>query len=97
MKEYNPVSLDLGSIKTLVIENLNVISTSIKTVVTQVRSNDKKTTQAIEDASIQAWTTTNRPTSTNNLNVIGINTTTGNLNYTTDGGATWKNYDGTAA
>jgi len=99
MREYNPVSVDMPQdrLRDFIINNLNAISASIKSILTQVRVNKKGVDNAIQASTIQAWTTANRPTQTTNLNVIGINTTTGNLNYTTDNGATWKNYDGTAA
>ena len=88
------------SIIRFLIDNLNNVSASINSILTQVRSNSNFSSdnaKSITNASIGAWTTANRPTSTVNTNVIGINTTTGNLNYTTDNGATWSNYDGTAA
>jgi len=102
VREYNPVSVDMPQdrLKEFIVNNLNAISASIKSILTQARinrTNIATNTESIANASLEAWTTANRPVQTNNLNVIGINTTTGNLNYTTDGGATWKNYDGTAA
>jgi hypothetical protein len=95
MREYIPVGLHVGSdnVKEFVINNLNAISASIKSILTQVRSNK----DSIGDAEIRAWTTAQRPKSTKNTVVIGVNLTTGNLNYTTDSGKNWKNYDGTAA
>jgi len=102
MREYNPVSVEMPQdrLKEFIVNNLNAVSAAIKSILTQARlnrTNIATNTESIANASLQAWTTANRPTQTNNLNVIGINTTTGFLNYTTDGGATWKNYDGTAA
>ena len=102
MKIFNIVNIDYGSdrLKEFCINNFNAISASIKSIVSQVRVNKGNITKTNVDLSnikVQAWTTATRPTKTPNIVTIGINTTTGNINYTTDSGATWKNYDGTAA
>lgn len=95
MKEYTPAGMSTPSerIREFIINNFNGISSSIKSILTQVRINKND----IENITIQAWPTTNRPKSTPESISVGINTTTGSINYTTDSGKNWKNYDGTAA
>jgi hypothetical protein len=102
MREYKPTVQNASSdnMFRIVVENFNAISSSIKSILTQARINKDSISAngvRIDNVTLQAWTTANRPTNTPNLVTMGINTTTGNINYTTDGGANWKNYDGTAA
>lgn len=102
MRIFNIVNIDYGSerLREFCINNFNAVSSSIKSIVSQVRVNKdniSKTNVDLNSIRVEAWTTANRPTNTVNAVTIGINTTTGNINYTTDSGTTWKNYDGTAA
>ena len=102
MKTYGVSGLNFAKeqITEFFINNLNSISASIKSIITQVRRNSDnidKINVNLVNVTIQAWSTTDRPTNTGNDVTIGVNTTTGKINYTTDGGSTWFNYDGTAA
>lgn len=102
MRVYNAsdIAYSEGKERGFIITNLNSISASIKSIITEVRlnrTNSSTNATNIQNNAVQEWTTALRPTTSPTKIVIGINTTTNKLNHTRDGGATWYNADGTAA
>jgi hypothetical protein len=98
MKIFNITNIHFGTdrIKEFCINNFNSIGSSIKSIVTEVRSNSTKIS-VLESKVTESWETTERPDVTDSEITIGINTTTNKLNHSIDGGSTWYNADGTVA
>ena len=101
LRGYNVTDLQrIKDIEAFVKRNLDNVAIGVNEAVNvlgAVRNSLVKLRTDVENDALKAYTSTTRPSSTKNTNVIIINTTTNKLNHTRDGGTTWYNADGTAA
>jgi hypothetical protein len=101
LKGYKVTDLNrIGDLTNFVSRNFDSVAIGMAEVVNvlrQVRTGLALARTDIENDSLKAYTTTNRPTNTKNLNTLIVNTTTNKLNHTIDGGTIWYNADGTVA